>query len=279
MSENEYCYLNGEEVLLKEAKISVSDIGVMRGYGIYDGLTALGDKVFQFEDHWRRFVDGAHVLGLNIPVTEEKCRKIMEALLLKNGHKRSIIRMILTGGQTIAGIEYDFKAPTFYIVVEKWEPLPEKIYKEGGKLVTYNFKRDWPLIKTTNYIRAVNLQPFRKEEEAIEILYIHEGEALECATSNIFIVKDNKVITPAENILKGITRKAVLELAAEIGLEREERRVGEDELRETDEVFITSSFKDIAPIVKIDDYKINNDKVGAVTANLMSQFAKVLNSG
>jgi len=268
----EYCYLNGEVILLDEAKVSVTDIGIERGYGIYDGLTAFRTEVFRFADHWNRFVEGAHALNLNIPMTEEKCHLVIKELLAKNGYERSIIRIVLTGGRTIAGIDYDFSKPTFYILVEKWEPLPREIYEKGTKLATYNFKREMPEFKTTNYIQAVNLQNWRREEKAIEILYVYDGEVLECATSNIFLVKGEKIITPAENMLKGITRKAVMEMR-----QVEERVVLESELKEADEVFITSSFKDIVPIVKIDDYEIGNGVVGKITKEIMAEFAKILN--
>ena len=124
----EYCYFNGKIMPLSEARVSVLDIGMLRGYGVYDGATAIGEKVFRFKDHWERFVNGAHALSLNIPITEERCEKVIKELLSKHGVQRSVIRMILTGGNTIAGIEYDFSSPTFYILVEQWSPLPKEVY-------------------------------------------------------------------------------------------------------------------------------------------------------
>ena len=275
-----YCFLNGKILPLSEAKIGVGDIGLLRGYGIYDGIAAFNGKPFRFTDHWNRFVSGAHILNLNVPITEEKAQKIIEELAVKNGFiDRANVRIILTGGQTIGGIEYDFENPTFYILVEKWEPLPLDFYKSGAKLVTYRHMRELPEYKTTNYIRAVNLQNWRKEEKAVEILYTHEGEVLECATSNVFILKNKTLITPVENILKGITRKVVLGLANKANFKIEERRIEEEELKTADEVFVTSSFKDIVPIVKIDDFVIAGGEVGPVTKDLMEEFAKVINIG
>jgi branched-subunit amino acid aminotransferase/4-amino-4-deoxychorismate lyase len=198
----------------------------------------------------------------------------MAELLEKNGLKgRANIRMILTGGRTIGGIEYEFENPTFYILVEKWESLPIDYYQNGAKLITYKHTRELPQFKTTNYIRAVNLQDWRKGEKAAEILFVNDGEVLECATSNIFIVKDKTLITPDENILKGVTRKVVLELAQD-SYKTEEGSVREEELKSADEVFITSSFKDIMPIVKIDEFQIGNGQVGEVTKDLMVRFNK-----
>lgn len=276
---NEYCFFNGKIVPLSEAKVGVGDIGLLRGYGLYEGIAAFLGEPFRFADHWNRFVSGAHILDLNVPVTEDKALKVIKELLEKNRlTNRANIRMILTGGQTIGGIEYDFENPTFYILTEKWEPLPEDYYKSGAKLVTYRHRREMPEYKTTNYIRAVNLQDWRKGEKAAEILYTYDGEILECSTSNVFIVKDKTLITPDENILKGITRKTVLELAsAKYGME--ERPVKESELKTADEVFITSSFKDIVPIVKVDDFEVGGGQVGSVTRDLMGAFAKIINIG
>ena len=268
---------------LAEAKVGVENIGLLRGYGIYDGLTVFNGKVFHFADHWNRLLSGAHILNLNVPITEEKAEKIIEELAAKNGldtaeNNRANVRIILTGGQTIGGIEYNFEEPTFYIIVEKWQSLSSDFYENGAKLVTYKHMRELPEYKTTNYIRAVNLQNWRKEEKAMEILYVYDGEVLECATSNVFVVKNKTLITPVENILKGVTRKVVLELI-EGKYKIEERPVREEELKTADEVFITSSFKDIVPIVKIDDFVVGNGKVGEVTRDLMKEFAKVINIG
>lgn len=276
---NQYCFLNGKILPLEEAKIGIEDIGLLRGYGIYDGLAVFKGKVFHLTDHWNRLLSGARVLNLKVPITKEKAGRIIEALAIKNKFtERANVRIILTGGQTLGGIEYDFENPTFYIITEKWESLPQDFYKSGTKLVTYRHMRELPEYKTINYIRAVNLQNFRKKEQAVEILYTYDGEILECATSNIFIVKNKTLITPAINVLKGITRKVVLELAGD-KYKIEERPIQEEELKIADEIFITSSFKDIVPIVKVDNFAVANGQVGPITRDLMGEFAKIINIG
>ena len=273
----QYCFLNGQILPILEAKVSVLDIGLLRGYGIYDGIAGINGKPFRFADHWDRFVSGAHALSLNIPITQEKAERVVKELLDKNhGKDRANVRFILTGGETLGGIEYDFEKPTFYILTEKWEPLPQKLYTEGAKLITHRYLRDYPESKTIHYIKAVNLQEFKKGEGAVEILFTYDGEVLECATSNIFLVKDKTLITPSENILEGITKKAAIELASG-KYEVEARPVAENELKTADEVFITSSFKDIVPVVKIDDFTVGSGVVGPMTKGLMEGFAKVLN--
>ena len=121
------------------------------------------------------------------------------------------------------------------------------------------------------------MQNWKKEEGAVEVLYINDGEVLECTTSNICLVKNRTLITPAENVLGGITKKVTLELAIEAGYNIEERIVYQDELKTADEVFITSSFKDIVPIVKVDDFQVADGKVGEVTKDLMQKFKTYIN--
>lgn len=270
----QYCYLDGKIRPLDEAKISVSDIGLLRGYGVYDGLAVMGGKVFRLADHWRRFTRGAEALNLKIPITEVALEKKIINLTEKSGLKdRANIRLILTGGETLEGIEYDFNKPTFFITAGQWKSLPNEYYEKGIKLMTYDYQREMPEIKTINYITAVRLQTLKKKEEATEILYVHKGMVLEGATSNIILVKDNTLITPVANVLEGVTRKVVEELISG-DYKVEKRDIKEAELKSADEAFITSSFRDIVPVTKIDNFTVGNGQVGTITKEVMNRFAK-----
>ena len=270
----QYCYLDGKIKPLDEAKISVSDIGLLRGYGVYDGLAVMGGKVFRLADHWRRFTRGAEALNIKIPITEVALEKKIINLTEKSGLKdRANIRLILTGGETLEGIEYDFNKPTFFITAGQWKSLPNEYYEKGIKLMTYDYQREMPEIKTINYITAVRLQTLKKKEEATEILYVHKGMVLEGATSNIILVKDNTLITPVANVLEGVTRKVVEELISG-DYKVEKRDIKEAELKSADEAFITSSFRDIVPVTKIDNFTVGNGQVGTITKEVMNRFAK-----
>lgn len=261
---------------VEEAKIPVSDIGLLRGYGIYDGLAIINGRPLRFADHWQRFSRGAQTLNLKIPFTEAFIEKKIIEITVKSGLlARANIRLILTGGETLEGLEYDFDKPTFYIMVGKWNSLPQEYYERGIKLISYDYQREMPEIKTINYITAVRLQNLKKKEGAVEILYTHNGRVLECATSNIFLVKDNTLITPTAGVLEGITHKIVEELAVG-NYKIEKRDVREDELKSADEVFITSSFKDVVPVSRINDFTIGGGKIGLVTKDIINKFAKYL---
>ncbi|OHA20023.1 MAG: hypothetical protein A2836_02005 [Candidatus Taylorbacteria bacterium RIFCSPHIGHO2_01_FULL_45_63] len=271
---NEECYLNGRYLPLKDAFVHAYDIGMTRGYGIYEGIMVYGEKPFRLEEHLERFEAGAKILNLKIPHTPKEIENVILELVRRNGFGDTKIRIILTGGDTVNSVEYDPKKPTFFVMAEEYISLPEDFYNKGGEVMTYEHQRFMPGCKTINYITAVNLQSKRKEKKAIEILYVSNGRVLEASTSNFFIFKGDTLITPKENILFGITRKVVLELAKG-KFKVEEREVKAEELQEADEAFITASYKEIVPIVRINGALVGDGKVGRRTVSLMESFKKI----
>lgn len=268
------CYLNGAIVPLAKAKVGVLDLGLLRGFGIYEGITAFGGEPFHFEDHWERFERSAKPLGLVIPRGKGEVLGAMRALIRHNARgKRANIRMVLTGGEALGGLEHVRGRETLFVTAEVFVSLPAALYERGGHLIAHDHQRFMAETKTIGYITAVTLQEKRKAAGAVEILYTSGDRVLECATSNIFTVKDGVVATPDTDILKGITRAVVVELARGT-YPVEERTVLIDELFDADEVFMTSSFKDIVPIASVDARVIGEGKPGPVTRDLMERFAE-----
>ncbi len=268
-----YCYINGQVVRTTEAKVGVYDIGMLRGFGIYEALATYNRKPFMLAAHLERFRNSTARMDLQIPVSDAEFEKIVLDLIERNipQGKEAAIRIILTGGEAIAGIEYDHSKPTFYILVEEMEQLAPRLFEEGCSVIVSEHLRQFPLSKTTNYIQAVLLQGERQRVNALEILYTWQGKVLECATSNFFIVKGGKIITPKDDILLGITRKAAM-IAAGNHFPIEEREVSVDEMYAADEAFLTSSFKDVVPVVKVGDKAIADGKPGPVTREVMRLF-------
>ncbi len=274
----EVCYLNGAIVPLGEARVSVLDLGMLRGFGIYEGITAVNGEPFHFGAHFERFERSAAALGLTLPIALEPALEATREVLRQNGISagRASIRMLLTGGVAEGGLEHVAGRETFYIWATAAEPLPATLYEQGASLIRHEHQRFMPGFKTTNYITAVTLQDVRKAAGAIEVLYTADGLMLECATSNAFIVKDGHIITPHERILPGITRQATLQLAIEASYPIEERAVPLAELFAADEAFITSSFKDIVPVVSVDGQSIGTGAPGPITRDLMARYAEAL---
>ncbi len=272
------CYLNGTVLPLSEARVGVLDLGILRGFGIYEGITSFSGEPFRFSDHWERFQTSAGALGLTIPHTKDEVEDAMRTLIKHNAKgARASLRMLLTGGEALGGLEHVPGRETFFITAAPHTPLSPELYEHGASLITHEYQRFLPEVKTIHYITAVTLQEKRKAASAIEILYTSHGKALECSTSNMFIVKDGVVVTPDADVLKGITRKVVLELAQE-AYSTQETAIPLSAFFDADEVFITSSFKDIVPIVSVDGRTIGSGAPGPVTRDLMARLAQYVST-
>jgi branched-subunit amino acid aminotransferase/4-amino-4-deoxychorismate lyase len=269
----QFCYLNGVILPVSEAKVGVYDIGLLRGFGIYEAMRTVHRVPFMFADHMERFHRSLDALKLTIPASDDEIHQTIGLLLKKNipEGKDAVIRFILTGGQAIGGIEYNPKTPTFYILVEELVLPPPSVFESGCSLIVHEHLRIFPGYKTTNYITAVLLQEKRKAAGALEILYTYQGKVLEPATSNLFIVKDGCLITAKDDILPGITRKVTIQVAKK-EFPIDEREVSLDEMYAADEAFLTSSFKDIVPVVKVGEKTIGSGVPGPVTKRVMALF-------
>ena len=273
MSGIKYCYLNKKIVPLNKARISPNDMGILRGYAVFDFLRTYNGKLFLLTEHFDRLLRSANELNLKIRCAESMIKKIIINLLTKNKIQEAGIRIIVTGGKTEDSMRIE-SMPTMLILTEKLKKLPQNIYSNGAKLITFEYQRDIPIAKTTDYLMAIKLQPFRKQNKAIEVLYTKKGLILECTTSNFFIFKKNTLITPKNNILMGITRNFVIKLAKKAKFSVEERNLPLREIKSANEAFITATTKEIAPIIRINDQKVGNGKIGKNTRILMELFRK-----
>lgn len=268
-----FCFLNGQIVPVSQAKVSVYDIGLLRGFGIYEGLRTCNRKPFMLEAHLERFHRSAEKMALKIPATDLEIGTILGQLIEKNvpQGKEGLIRVILTGGTAISGIEYDHETPTFYMLVEEFKPLDQGYLENGCSVTVFDHQRQFPASKTTNYIQTVLLQDDRKKAGALEIMYTSGGKMLEGAGSNFFIVKNRVIATPKGNVLGGITRKVAIDIARP-HFAIEERDITVDEMYAADEVFLTSSFKDVVPVVRVGEKTIADGKPGPVTKRVIGLF-------
>ena len=267
-----YFYLNGQIASLDKATIFANDLGLLRGYGIMDFLRTVNGKPFHLADHYQRFCHSAKILNLSVPITEGELATIIKTLLTKNKVKDASFRLILTPGRTNNGLDRNGQT-TFFILTEDLYDLPTTMFSQGARLITSAYERMLPEAKHLNYLWAIKLAPSRQKQGAVDILYLKEGKVTECSTSNIFLIKKGKLITPKDGVLKGITRKVALDLAKKI-LPITERVVREKELWSADEIFITATNKQVLPIVKIDGKKIANGKIGPWTKKIMTAFAE-----
>lgn len=264
-----YCYFNGKIVRKNEICLDPYDSGFLRGYAVFDVMRIYNFKPFLLADHFKRLLDSAKSFNLFLPISERKFKDIISTLIQKNEAKDAVIRTILTGGDVYSN---NGKANTFFIFFEDFAPLSKNVYKNGARVITLNFKRQNPKIKHTNYATALASRKKMLKNDALELLYVFNNEIFECSTSNIFIVKNNILITPKDGVLKGITRKTILNLARKNRIKIKEARVTADDLKTADETFLTATNKGIVPIVMVDGRKIGKGKIGKMTARLTRLF-------
>lgn len=269
-------YLNGRFVPEDKALISVYDLGLLRGYAVFDFLRTYNFKPFYLKEHLKRLLNSAKIIGLKHNYTIDNLEKIVIKTLSKNKHlKEAGIRIILTGGYS-----KDFitpSKPNLIVMITPIKSLPKTLYRYGASLITKIYERIDPRAKTIIYTDAVRFLEEAKGKGAIEVLLISkDNEVLECTTSNFFIAKENAVITPTtDKILEGITRKVVIDLCKQNNIKIIERKIYYEELKEATEAFITASNKEILPIVKIDKIKIGDGRVGQLTKFLIKKFQEL----
>jgi branched-subunit amino acid aminotransferase/4-amino-4-deoxychorismate lyase len=268
-----YFSLNGKIMPVDKPAFQINDIGILRGYGVFDFFRTYNGKIFHYDDHFRRFTNSARMLGLKIPFSKASIEKQIKELAKKNKSLKTdhSIRLVLTGGPTEDGMT--FKKPNFAILLEDIYKFPKACFEQGVKLITLDYQRLLPESKNNNYIMAIKMAAQKKKKGAIEVLYTAGGKILEPSTANIFLFKGATLITPKNDILKGITRKTVLKLARG-QFKIEERDVKVSEMDSASEAFITGTNKLIMPVVNVDGKKIGTGKVGENTKYLMEEFKK-----
>jgi len=269
---NNYCYFNGKILPTHKAKVSLNDLGLLRGYGVFDFMRTYNGKPFLLDEHLSRFQRSANGLDLRIPISVEKIKTIIKELLIRNKFKEAGIRLVLTGGPTIDSMTYT--KPVFFILIEPFKDLPNKVYTKGIKLITHEHHRELAHLKTINYLTSIQLTKKLKTSGAFEVLYYANKKVLECSRSNIFIFRKNELITPKKNVLMGIRRELVLEIA-KLHYAVNEKDISLPNLYNADEVFITSTGRAIIPVVEIDNKKIGNGIPGERTKYLMKLFEEI----
>lgn len=271
----EYFLLNGKIVKNSDAFLGITDLALLRGFGIFDFCRTQNGKPLLLEKYLDRLFNSAQCIDLKIPYSKEFVKESIDQLLEKNGIIESGIRMVLTGGYTENG--YTPGDPNFFILIEKINFPDPSYYDKGIKLILHEHQRELSHIKSINYLTPISIRKKIEQANAFDVLYHSKGRILEVSRSNIFIVKNNKLITPRENILRGITRATVIRLAKG-NFKVEERDIHIEELFQADEVFMTGTTKRILPVRKIDDHIFIKEGLGKVTGSLKSLYQEFENS-
>ncbi len=270
-------YINGEFVEENKASVSVKDISILRGYGVFDFLRSYNGVPFHLMDHLLRLENSAHLIGLSLPHSIDDLYKLTLETIERNNHQEFNVRLVVTGGLSSSNYIPDDK-PTLIIMVTALNKIAPSCYSEGVKVITTHTERFMPGSKSINYIPAILAMKEAKKQDAIEAIYVDRfGHIQEGTTSNFFALFGNTLVTPpTDRLLSGVTRRTVLELAKD-HFEVEVRNIHKDEVRLMDEAFITASNKEVMPVHTIDATQLT-DGVGERSKKLMHLFKKHTNS-
>ena len=269
-------YINNQFVTNEESLLHVKDLSIQRGYAAFDFFRTINGVPLFIDDHLDRFYSSAAAMHLQLNKSREEIKSIAQDLIKQTAIPEAGIRLMLTGGYSADG--YQLAEPNLIITCNPAKTTTQEDFEKGFSIITHEHQRELPHIKSINYLMAVWLQPLLKEKQANDVLYYNKESITEFPRCNIFIVTDeNKLATPAYNMLPGITRKNVLALANKI-LPIEERNIPVEELATAQEIFLTATTKKIIPIVKVNGKQVGDGKPGEYTTKLYQKFLELENT-
>lgn len=262
--------INGRLTNAAEATLHVSDLAILRGYGVFDFFLIRNGQPLFLEDYLDRFFNSARLVELEMPVSRDELRDQVLELKKANALEKGAIRLVLTGGY--AEDSFTPGSPNLLVLAHAYHPPMGLTHPEGVKLVLQEFQREFPEAKTLNYGYAIRMRHQLQDAGAYAGLYHQDQQVLESSRSNIFFVFEGRVLaTPADGILPGITRMHILKIADTL-MPVEVRPISTSEIRHAREAFLTGSNKPIVPVIQIDEQIIGNGKPGPVTRQLSAAW-------
>lgn len=278
MDNNAWWYIDEHWVHPNEATLSINDVATLRGYSVFEGLRTYARRPFHLNEHLERLYHSADLIGLDVPYTRNFITGIVQEIIERNPYKHAAIRILVTGGESEDGILPSGRAVLVVLITPLAERDRER-FARGCKLITCRLQRILPQAKTTNYIAAIRALKEAAQRDATDALFVNEqNHVLEGTRSNFFVFRGDTLITPRTDVLIGVTRNIVLELARG-RFAIEERPILLDELPEVDEAFITSSSKEIMPVIQIDDVIIGHGRPGPRAYELEQRFIEMSEHG
>lgn len=265
-------YINDQFVNEEAASLHVSDLSMQRGYGVFDFFRTLNAVPLFMDEHLDRFFTSANALHLSVGKSANELKEIIHHLIKTSSLKEAGIRLMLTGGYSTDS--YHPGTPNLVITCKPVKTAGPSDFEKGYRIITHEHQRELPHIKSINYQMAVWLLPLLKEKGVDDVLYHSNGIITEFPRSNIFIItSDQKMVTPARNILLGITRKTIIDIQKKVNpvLERD---ILLEELNTASEIFLTSTTKKLLPIVEVDGRQIGNGLPGPVTRSVLERLTR-----
>jgi D-alanine transaminase len=271
-------YLNGEFLPLADARISVLDRGFLFGDGVYEVIPAYAGHLFRLSQHLQRLDNSLRAIRMQNPMQTEEWRSLLERIVeLRPGEDQSIYLQVTRGAAETRDHAIPKGIPPTVFAMATPIPPVDPAYAAGIKAITMDDIR-WRLcnIKTTALLANVLFRQQAKDEQAMEAILIRDGLATEGAASNLFVVSDGVLVTPPKSrfLLPGVTRDLVLELAHKGAVPCRQRDIPEQELMDAEEIWLTSSTKEIMPVTRLNDRSVGNGKPGALFRKMSAIYSE-----
>ena len=260
-------YLNGEYLAQSQARVSVLDRGFLFGDGVYEVIPVFGGVPLRMDEHLARLQRSMDRVSLSNPLSPHQWNEIFQSLLQKNpGDDRSIYLQVTRGAAAVRDLSlFTDTEPTVFVMVNDIKPVDYQKLENGIDAITVDDFR-WKAcdIKSVSLIANVIIRLHANAMNVTDAVMIRGGLVTEGTASNIFVIKDGVIATPpkGDHLLPGITRDLVIELALANGFRVEERDIQKPELQSADEIWLTSSTREIAPVVKIDGEPVGGGAAG-----------------
>lgn len=269
-------YVNGRFLAPQDAMVSPFDRGFIFGDGIYEVIPAYGGRPFRWSQHLDRLNGNLAEVGIPQPMSSDEWASVLEELLVAGGEKDQSIYLQVTRG--VAPRDHAFPAdvmPTVFAYNQILRPVPEKILRDGVTAITMQDIR-WQRcdIKTTSLLANVWLRQQAIASGASEAILVRDGEVTEGAATNVFAVIDNTIYTAPHStkLLPGVTRDLIVELLRSHKVDHEERSFSMEQMRTAQEIWLTSSTKELVPVVRLDGAPVADGRPGPVFHQVYALF-------
>jgi branched-chain amino acid aminotransferase len=278
---NAVIYIDGGFFNKEDAKVSVYDHGLLYGDGIFEGIRIYDRKIFKLKDHLERLYQSAKAIKLRIPLIFNEMEEVVRETVDRYNKDNGYIRLVITRGKGNLGIDpMKCEKATIIIIVDEIRLYPSEYYEKGIKIITASSRRISPdsldpRIKSLNYLNNIMAKLESENKGCQEALMLNrEGYVAECTADNIFIIKDDILLTPSggKGALDGITKKEVLRIAQKKGVKIMEAELTQYDIYNSDECFLTGTGAEIIPVIEVDGREIGEGSPGKMTQKLMTAF-------
>lgn len=270
-------WIDGRIVEGKDAKVSVTDHGLLYGDGVFEGMRVMAGRVFRIEQHLTRLALGARSIGLTLPYPSEEIQRIVEDTVRAHKEREAYIRLVVTRGEGPLGVDpTTCPKPNLFCIVSSIKLFSDEQREAGLSLITSSYRRP-PAdvldlrVKSLNYLGSALAKLEARQRGADDALLLNQrGHIAEASVANVFALKGKKLVTPpgTEGCLEGITRAVIMQVGTDMGLDVSERVLGRHDLFGADEVFLSGSGAGVITVKSLDGRTLGLGRRGPVTTEL-----------